>query len=280
MSFLVNRRGAAVGPEKSSSELNMTAVGSILRESDHTAWVDAHGLLAQAEQAAQRKLAQAEQAVQRRLAQGEQEAQRILEHATQQAADTVANAQMAVMLQFAEKKANYVKGVEQDIVELVMSSVRKIITDFNDQAGVLTVVRGGLALLRQQKQVVLYVNAADIDTVRQSLQDLLTEFPGIEYIDVTADERFEPGSCRLETEVGTVQTSLKEQWAILEKELRRALGHAPVVPGVPDTSDVLDRLDMSDTPDTSSLSRTSSTSSVSNDSGFSTSPSEVVPAYV
>jgi type III secretion protein L len=214
MAFLNSRSGHDAG----HPTLGVTPVGKILRARDLAALVDARGLLAQAREQAARIIENAQSAYAAERARGYAEGQ-----------EAARLEQVAAMLALTEQKAAYLKRVEEEIVELVMASMRKIFADFNDQDQVLTVVRSGLTLLRQQKQVVLRVNAADAEIVRLAMQELLAAFPGVDYIDVCADDHYPRGECRLETEVGTVQTSLQAQLAILEHAFRQVIEHFPAI---------------------------------------------------
>ncbi len=78
-----------------------------------------------------------------------------------------------------------------------------------------------IALLRQQKNVLLRVHTDDAVFVRQHMQLLLSQFP-LDYIDVIADDRHARGACRIETPIGTIETSLDRQLDVLQHALERS----------------------------------------------------------
>lgn len=193
-----------------SRDARVAPVGKVVRRAEHLAFVDARQLLAQARADAERIVEQARDVYraerERGYADGQQAAQ--LEQA-------------AAMLRIREQTSVYLKRVEADIVGVVVASMRRIVADFDDTERVLAVVRGGLALLRQQKQILLRVHTDDAVLVRQNLESLLSRFPSVDYVDVVADDRYERGACRIETPVGTIETSLGRQLDVLQHALEQ-----------------------------------------------------------
>jgi type III secretion protein L len=210
MAFLIVRMN---GGDRDSSR--MTPVGKIVRRHEHIALADAHAMIEQARADAARIVKQAHDAYQ---------AERERGYADGMQAARVDQA--AVMLGLSEQTSEYLKRVEADLVDLVGASLRRIVADFDASERVLAVVRSGLALVRQQKQVLLRVHTEDAAIVRQNMQALLAQFPSVDFLDVVADDRFERGACRVETGIGTIETSLGMQLDILQAALRQAFPDA------------------------------------------------------
>ncbi|AOB32413.1 hypothetical protein AKI39_19330 [Bordetella sp. H567] len=208
MTFLVDTRAAGDGP---SRHARVTPVGKIVRRAEHLALLDAQGVLAQARADAARIVEQARDVYRserdRGYAEGRQSAQA---------------EEAAAMMRISQRTSAYLKEVERDMVDVVAASLRKIVGEFDAPDRILAVVRGGLALLRQQKNVLLRVHTDDAAFVRQHMQMLLSQFPSVDYIDVVADDRYARGACRIETPIGTIETSLDRQLDVLQHALERA----------------------------------------------------------
>jgi type III secretion protein L len=191
-------------------------VGKVVRRADHTALVDARRLIEQARVDAAAIVEQARAACQAERERGY--------------ADGMAAAkqeQVDAMMRISQQTSVYLKQVERELVDVVVASLRKIVADFDATDRVMAVVRGALALVRLQKHVLLRVHPDDAVLVRQHMQALLAQFPSVDYVDVVADDRFASGSCRIETVIGTVETSLEHQLGALRQALEKVDSHAP-----------------------------------------------------
>lgn len=174
------------------------------------------------------------------------QAEAFLEHARTQADSIVAGAQAAFdaeckrgyadgreqalmeqtekMIEAVGRTVDYFASVENDMVRLVMDAVQKIVDDFDDEEKVMMAVRNALAVVRNQKQMTLRLNPAEVDVVRDKINDLLAAYPGVGYLDILADARLEKGACILESEIGMVEASLNGQLKALTKAFERTLG--------------------------------------------------------
>jgi type III secretion protein L len=110
------------------------------------------------------------------------------------------------------------------MVDLVMDAVRAVIYAYDDKERIQITVRNVLAVARSQKQVTVRVTPVEVAAVREKLDALKAEFPGIEVIEVMPDHRLEGDACVLETEVGVVEASLETQLTALRQAFERVLG--------------------------------------------------------
>lgn len=207
MAFLINRMND--GDRQPS---RMTPAAKVIRRDEYVALADAHGLIEQARADAARIVAQAQDAYQAERERGYAEGL-----AAAKAEQTTA------MLLLTQQTSTYLKAVERDLVDLVVASLRRIVADFDESERVLAVVRSGLTLVRQQKHVLLRVHTDDAALMRQNLESLLAQYPSVDFVDVVADDRFERGACRIETAIGTVETSLNNQLDIVQQALEQVL---------------------------------------------------------
>ncbi|KGM28565.1 MULTISPECIES: HrpE/YscL family type III secretion apparatus protein [Photorhabdus] len=105
----------------------------------------------------------------------------------------------------------YYRQVEQQMSNVVLQAVRKILKNYDQVSLTLQIVREALSLVSNQKQVILRVNPEQAATVREQISRVHKDFPEIGYLEITADERLDQGGCILETEVGIIDASLDSQ---------------------------------------------------------------------
>ena len=209
MALLVPRD--ALTPRRLAASLDPAA--KVLRGEDHAVLAEAQALLDNAHAQAQAILAGAQEAFEaerkRGYADGKQEA--LLDQAEK-------------MIETVGRTVEYFAGVENEMVDLVMAAVRKVVDGFDDEEKVMVVVRNALAVVRNQKHMTLRLHPDDLETVRSRINDILAAYPGVGYLDLLADGRLEHGACILESEIGMVEASLEGQIAALRGAFQRTLG--------------------------------------------------------
>jgi type III secretion protein L len=196
------------GRDEQPRDTRAVAVGKIIRRAEHIAFLDAQGLIQRAHEDAARLVEQARETYRSERERGYAEGL----HAARVE-------QAAAMLDVSRRTADYLKDIERDIADLVVGALRRIVGDFDATDRALIVVRSALAMLRRQKNVLLRMHTDDAAAVRQHMQALLARFPGVDYLDVVPDDRFPRGACRMETSIGTIETSLDEQLDVLQRAL-------------------------------------------------------------
>jgi type III secretion protein L len=210
MSFLIPRKA----PNVRRWAAHIDPVSTVVTVDDQFALVDAQEMLTQAAAQAQSILAHAH-------ATAQAESQRVLAAAQAQALQL----QAEKMVEMTSRRVEYLAGIEQEMIELVMGAVRKVVDGFNDQVQIMTVVRNALAVLRKQKHMTLHLCPDEAALVSAQLQELLAIYPSVESLDVLADERVARGSCILESPMGSVKTSLQGQINALRQGLQGTLGN-------------------------------------------------------
>jgi len=209
MAFLVSRDPLSARPLATGID---PAV-HVLRAADALVWADAQAVLAVAKQQAEAIIAGSQAAFEaereRGYAEGRQSA--LLDQAEK-------------MIDTVSRTVEYFARVENEMVELVMTAVRKVVEGFNDRDKVMVVVRNALAVVRNQKHMTLRLNPAEVDVVRAQINDLLAAYPGVGYLDIVADGRLAPSSCILESDIGMVEASLEGQLEALRQAFKRTLG--------------------------------------------------------
>ncbi|WP_434524020.1 HrpE/YscL family type III secretion apparatus protein [Photorhabdus asymbiotica] len=145
----------------------------------------------------------------------EREAQTVYEQQKElgwQAGIDAARAEQASLIHQTQLQCQqYYRQVEQQMSNVVLQAVRKILKNYDQISLTLQVVREALSLVSNQKQVILRVNPEQAATVREQISRVHKDFPEIGYLEVTADARLDQGGCILETEVGIIDASLDSQ---------------------------------------------------------------------
>lgn len=209
MAFLIPRD--PLTPRASAGRVDPAA--RVLRGAELAAWADAEQLLAQARTRADEIIGGAQAAFEAERQRGYEEGR-----------EAALLDQAEKMIETVGRTVEYFAGVENEMVELVMSAVRKVVDGFDDREKVMVVVRNALAVVRNQKQMTLRLNPAEVDTVREQINDLLAAYPGVGYLDILADGRLARGACILESEIGMVEASLEGQIQALRQAFQRTLG--------------------------------------------------------
>jgi len=209
MAFLVPRD--RLTPRKLAARIDPAA--KVVRAADHAALVRAQALLDDAHAQADAIIAGAKAAFdaerQRGYADGKEQA--LLDQAEK-------------MIETVSRTVDYFAGVENEMVDLVMQAVRKVVDGFDDREKVVVVVRNALAVVRNQKQMTLRLHPDEVEPVRERINEILAAYPGVGYLDLVPDLRLSRGACILESEIGMVEASLEGQLEAVRGAFQRTLG--------------------------------------------------------
>ena len=123
-------------------------------------------------------------------------------------------------LEQVEKSIDYLSSMENRIVVIVLTALKKCVAEIGDKELMVQVVQKAMqAVVRNQQQVVLKVSPEMLPTVKERLNEILSKFPGVNYINLMDDPRIKGVSCIIETDAGNVEASLDHQLAAIEKAL-------------------------------------------------------------
>ena len=181
----------------------------VLRAADYARLVEANDVLAAARERAAAMAAEAEKAYEERRQAGYEDG--LMEGRMEQAEKMMETAMQAV---------EYIENIEETLVKVVTSAVRKIIGELDERERIVRVVRTALVSVRSQQKVLIRVCPADEPAVREALAAMIASAPGgVSFLDVSADPRMKPGDCILESELGVVDAGLETQLRALENAL-------------------------------------------------------------
>lgn len=128
------------------------------------------------------------------------------------------------MIENVSSTIDYFDRVEGRMVDLVMQAMQKIISDYDDKERVYLAVKNALSAVRNQKELTLRVHPQHVDTIKQRMNDLLAVYPGIGYLEIKANNQLKMDACILESEIGSVETSIEGQLNALRTAFERVLG--------------------------------------------------------
>lgn len=135
-----------------------------------------------------------------------------------------ARIQQATLIQETLVQCNqYYRQVEQQMSEVVLQAVRKILKQYDNTELALSVTREALSLVSNQKHVILHVQPEQVVAMREQVSQVLKDFPEVGYVEVVADARLDQGGCILETEIGIIDASVDGQLAALGLALKKPL---------------------------------------------------------
>ncbi|KMW73871.1 type III secretion system protein [Photorhabdus luminescens subsp. luminescens] len=183
-----------------TEHLQLSPELQILRKADYQTCLSAKSLLDAARMQAQEI---------------ERDAQAVYEQQKElgwQAGVDAARAEQATLIHQTQLQCQqYYRQVEQQMSNVVLQAVRKILKNYDQVSLTLQVAREALSLVSNQKQVILRVNPEQAAAVREQISRVHKDFPEIGYLEITADARLDQGGCILETEVGIIDASLDSQ---------------------------------------------------------------------
>ena len=181
----------------------------LLRAEEYSRLLEAGELLAAARDRAEAIRAEAEEAYEARRREGYDDG--VMEGRMEQAEKMMETAMQAV---------EYIENIEETLVGVVTSAVRKIIGELDEKERIVRVVRTALVAVRSQQKVLIRVCPVDEAAVRDALSAMIASAPGgVSFLDVSADPRMKPGDCILESELGVVDAGLETQLKALENAL-------------------------------------------------------------
>ena len=134
--------------------------------------------------------------------------------------------QCNAMVATAEQEARQIlQEAEPKIIELVMAISRKVITDEVETRPtvVLELVRGALARVRDQNQIIIHVSPDDYEFIMQSRRTLQAVVGAEQTLTVTADAVLGRGGCLIETSFGTVEAGIDTQLDSIHRVLQGML---------------------------------------------------------
>lgn len=127
------------------------------------------------------------------------------------------------MVETVSKSSEYIADFEKKLIHVIMDSLRSILGEMEPEERILKVANKALNVMRNQKQVVLEVCPDEADVLKGALHQLLEKHPTLDFIEVKAEPRMQPGDCTLRTPIGSVEAGIHTQLQAIENALNRSL---------------------------------------------------------
>jgi type III secretion protein L len=193
------------------NELEIVSSGRLVKAEDVAAVRSAAEIIAAAE-------AEAAMLRQTALAAYEEEKRRGFEEGLQAGLRKVVEDK----LDFAYESATYMEAVEGKLADIVVKALKKCVSQVGDRTLVVEIVRKAMkAVIRNQRQITLKVAPDMVDTVKARLDEILSDYPALERVDVVEDSRLKGPAAIIETEAGVADASVDTQIAAIESSIRK-----------------------------------------------------------
>ncbi len=183
-----------------------TSGDKVLKAKDYSYYVKSQSLLNDSRQEASRSQEEASElylkSIEKGLNQGAEEAKARL-------AKQILNSASSI--------GGQLRSIETELSEVVISAVRRIISDFDDEILVLESVRNGLTLVSKSQRVLIRANPSVIGALRESLNTVSHD---IHFLEIVPDSKLSTRECILESDIGIVNASVDAQIEAIEKAIR------------------------------------------------------------
>lgn len=149
------------------------------------------------------------------------EAEAALRSALQQQLAEAPRTWSEVLLALQRTRQEWLARWERDAVELARAIAARIVRRevARDSEIALPLVRETLELTAGRTRAQLALHPRDIDLLAEQLRRLVADLGKTAVVEVVADERIEPGSCRLTSELGMIDQQWSAQLARIAEEL-------------------------------------------------------------
>ena len=195
------------------TNLKVEAGRRVLKAGEYALAIEAKRLVEQAEVASQKIITSAQAAYESEKARGYQDG-------CEEGKATQSEKMMAATMEVVQ----YFSAVEHKLVDIVMAATQKILSDFDDIELTKGIVGQALDKVRNESKITLRVCPQHADAIRAQLKAITANYRNIGFIDVVADSRIDPAACKVETEMGSVDTSMDLQLDALRTALLNNFG--------------------------------------------------------
>ena len=186
-------------------ETGVTPLGNLVKGSDHHVVAEGDRLLAEVQD-------QGRRAYDAAVAKGRRDGEAVgRKGAAALMADTVAAAQ------------GQLRASENRLIAIVMEAVRRIIGEFDDTELTSRLVRQLVVEAESEGKIRLRVSPGQLATVQNCVRQMPSRHSGVELVEVVADASVNVRACRMETQLGFVETSVDAQLELLQAALEKYL---------------------------------------------------------
>lgn len=178
--------------------------GRILRARDAQAWQDGFQFLASARSQAEQLMADARRSYANEFAQGYEDGKA---EGAVEAAKLLSNVALKV--------DRYLESVEEEVADLALEIVRRVIGEFEPDVLVAKAARQAVWDLRRSKCLKLSVHPDAVPSVRDQLDDILIDSDLGLNIEIVSNAGLDEGACTITTDASVVYASLNAQLGVI-----------------------------------------------------------------
>lgn len=114
----------------------------------------------------------------------------------------------------------FVENIETTLVRVVTEAVNKIVGEVDMLDHINDWIQKDLLQLQVKYQLTLYLSHNDEKSVTAYINTLCTNKPQLKnFLHIVLDDSIKPGYCKIESELGNVEASIKTQMKALEQSL-------------------------------------------------------------
>lgn len=128
---------------------------------------------------------------------------------------------VAQLVRALEEAARALRATREELVERLTREAAEVSLRIGEQIVtgafqfqpelVLDVTRAAIRRLADRHRLTVLVNPSDLERISESTGDLRAELGGIDYMDVQADRRIDPGGAIVRTEYGEIDATITAQ---------------------------------------------------------------------
>ncbi|WOG29318.1 HrpE/YscL family type III secretion apparatus protein [Endozoicomonas sp. 8E] len=193
-----------------SGQLTIDPSAKVLKSQDYADYLESEKIVSKARDHAREILEQSRQAYEKEKQRGYEEG--LAESKVDQAEQ---------MLKVVSRTINYLSEVEKALADILMSGIKKIIGEYDQEELAVSLVKNALQHVRNEKQVTIRIPPSQFKMVKARLNEILGEYKGVGFIDLVSDERLSTGDCIMESDIGVVDASVDLQIKALQKRFER-----------------------------------------------------------
>lgn len=146
--------------------------------------------------------------------------QQSIEAGLLQGAEEAKSRMASQILKSASSLMTQLSDVEKDLAAVVLSAVRKIISEFDDEELVFEAVKKGLQPVYKSQRVAIRVHPDAIPSLSKRMESLRHD---IDFLEIMPDEKLNATDCVIESDIGIVDASIEAQLQAIEAAVKSKL---------------------------------------------------------
>lgn len=123
-----------------------------------------------------------------------------------------------------DESVAYMEQIEGELADVVIKAMKKCVCEIGERELVVQTIRKSLlSIIRNQSQITVKVPPDMVAVVKGRLDSILADFPSVLRADIREDTHIKGATCIVETEAGSVESSIEKQLETIEKAIRKSI---------------------------------------------------------